>query len=202
MPQSIIEKIVNQKMAASTYITAFDVNHPIVANLPISSLQSIKIATKPPRTMATSLDEFEKETRRTHVLFCEDFKNPMPTLDYRRLPDMQPECPELWSAEDWDSRYVLGNAKFHFFKSGIDSTGPGYTLVLKVSNESRNGKWVYEDMSWTDISEMHSFVIQADSNLGEVDKQELGKRKGQAAIAYLGECVFNVARFPGSAPGR
>ena len=76
-------------------------------------------------------------------------------IPYKPLPAIQPECPEHWSAEAWENRYVYGDSEYHIFASTTSKD----LFALKVSGKKDdNGRWVYEDLDPLFEASLHPFI--------------------------------------------
>lgn len=119
----------------------------------------IDTVTKPPYTAASTppglspqeyqdfLDKEAEKRCQSYALVLKDPNASMSRAELRPLPDVQPECPKQWDASAWNKRHVFGNARYHIFIQSADySGGLKPSFVLRVSDEPRDGKLVYEDI--------------------------------------------------------
>lgn len=116
-------------------------------------IQDIATITKPPYTPCfpspglsdqEAQDFADRELNKNHALVHESAGH---VPKFVRLPNVQPDRPEAWEADAWDTRLVVGSAEYHLFHSGKDySNIRNPPFVLKVSAVRDGSRLVYEDI--------------------------------------------------------
>lgn len=108
----------------------------------------------------------------THVFCYKNDKSSKPVVEKVPLPDIQPKCPKEWDAAAWSRRSVGGNSRYHLFVPGDPGDVHEDMFILQISNKTRDGKWVYENigpMSPKKLkAEMWKFVAQTRDSLKKI----------------------------------
>lgn len=110
------------------------------------------------------LDEFCDHNMRQYMRYLNQSASE-PKYERRRLPTIQPKCPDQWSEKAWNGRLVFGNDNYHAFRGLRDSESqdshPDLDMfVLKVSSRlDSDGRWMYEDLPLTLANESRQELI-------------------------------------------